>query len=89
MLRPPLSLMGILKQGLLFMRIIFIGYRFKLKLLPFFKAHLWLYYLYPLTTVMGVYPSFIEPNHLFFDMGGGSNFATLTYRLIRAIKVAT
>lgn len=65
------------------------GYRFKTRILPLLKTHLWLHYFYPIAGFMGVYPSFLQPGPSFFDMGGGTSFFTAAYRLTRVLRKAT
>lgn len=87
MLKPPISFAHLFKQSLLISRTLYLGYRLKTRALPFLKTHIWLHYLYPLTTMAGFYPSFMEPTGLIsFDTGGGAAFVALAYRLARALR---
>ena len=80
-LRPSMSVLQLAKHLLRLLRFAVLGYRFRVLALPLLKAHLWLYYFYPIAAIMGVYPSFIAPSALPLDLGGGSSFIRLAYRL--------
>jgi hypothetical protein len=76
-----MSVLQLAKHLLRLLRFVVLGYRFRVLALPLLKAHLWLYYFYPIAAIMGVYPSFIAPSALPLDLGGGTSFLRLAYRL--------
>lgn len=88
LLRASITPMGLLRYSFFTFRFILISYRFKFRILPLLKAHVWLYYFYPLADIVGAYPSFLQPGPFLWEMSAGANFLAGGYCLVRAVKKA-
>jgi len=88
LLRSPISFVNFFKYGFLVARFAIVGYRFKTRILPLLKSHLWLHYFYPIAGAMGLYPSLLEPGQHAFNLEGGVSFCVIAYRLARSLKKA-